>query len=408
MGQDNKTYNTYDITLLLILASLAFGGLGGYLHLSRVLAVLLLPWFIPKFKECGDFIHPFVNCFIAFLVFCAISLIWTPDIVEGFKELVYYFVHFLLFLEILVFSRFANNPLKSIAFGWVLTVGLTLVVALWEITTDNHLGVSRIQDDLYFNTGDVVIQRHFAAVTFANFNGYTAFLCFALPFLFYLLFDKNATKYKILVIVEIALAIMCMFYNASRGGFISLIIMFSLIILMTGKSMFRFLILASFVFIALYYYSFYSEDLEMLQAIEARASGDRILEAGERAVIWNYGWDIMGDTFGLGLGIGGMSAGMGFYKSGVTAIHNMFFEVLFQYGIVFFAVFIIYLINLFVKAVRSDNRPVKTLLFLALIPMPVYSIINSGYLWFPFVFAAFASLTVFANYERIGLVCEDV
>ena len=176
--------NRYDKWLMVLLAALVFGGLYAPATVIRILSVLLLPIIYPKIVKCWSKLTKYILFILLFLSYAVISFLWTSDVANGMKCMIYYLLHCLLFIEILVLAKSANHPLDSISKGWMIAVALSLMVALWEIATDNHL-VSKFGADYMKNLGGEVVQQRYAAVTFFNYNNYVAFLCFSMPFIYY-------------------------------------------------------------------------------------------------------------------------------------------------------------------------------------------------------------------------------
>ena len=390
-----KSYNRYDILITLLLSSLGFGGIGGAFQATRILTIILLPILFFNFGyKLRNYLYPF----LFFIGYCLLSLLWTPNRAEGIVEIIYFLVHFALFFEIIVFSCRARNPLDCISKGWLIAVCMTLVVALWEITTDNHLPMSVQESGDTMNAGGVIIYRKFASVSFGNYNGYVTFLCFSLPFLFYRLM-RNRCLFSIAAII---LSCVCILFNASRGGLLTISVMFLIYILFLRKqggkiyiySLFLLLLIGSFVFIQF--------GLELFDAIAYRAVDNTLYADAPRFEIWGRVWQIFLSTCGLGSGVGGVKDMMRqLSPSGIDAPHNLFLEILGEFGIIIFLFFILFLLGVFKKAFYVKNEAIKTLLFLSLMPLPIYSIIHSGYIFNTYVFSAFASLVIFSNYEHL-------
>lgn len=398
-------YNKYDIYIFLLIASLAFGGIGGALTIVRLLGIILFPSLMIAYNYSKSYIRPYLICFSLFYVYCVFSLIWTPDKVEGLKQLVYYPIHFIIFIEILAFSRLARKPLSSISYGWLTAVCITFPVAIWEFATDHHLSTSRYgyEGIRMANIGGDIVQRHFAAATFTNLNSYVTFLCFAMPFLLYCYFKVRKQRLQsISIIVMTLITITITFMNGSRGGFLSILIMSILFLLMTqkDKNAISLIVLSSVVGIIM----FMQYEDSLFAVISFRTNSDNLFSGESRFIIWGNAWKAFLSTYGLGAGIGGMTKAMEMVTKGITATHNMFLELLLQYGIVFFFVFVYYILVLARKALEIKDRIVKTTLYMVLLAMPIYLIINSGYLLEPIVFAGFASFTAFADYEHTQLL----
>ena len=399
-----STFNRCDIYLVILIASLALGGIGGALTPVRLLTILFFPAFTLRYEYSKHYLKPYLYAFAVFYLYALLSMIWTPDKTEGMKELIYYPIHFLLFLETITFGRFARQPLTSVSVGWLIAVFITLPIAGWEYITDHHLSTSRYGSDgvKMANLGTIRVQQHFAAATFTNMNSYVVFLCYALPFLFYGFVRSRIQKLrKNYYIFAILLSALCVMFNASRGGFLTLVLMGLIYMVVSAKMLNKLWFIAVF-FAGLILVTMFADS--MLAIIQFRANSDNLLQGESRLVIWNNAWETFKPTLGLGVGIGGMTKAMISVTKGITATHNIFFEILLQYGVIFFGGFIYYLIQLSKKALLVNIKVIKLVLLLALIPMPVYLIINSGYLLDPALYVLFACITVFIDYERTQLL----
>ena len=382
---------------MLLLSFLGFGGIGGALQVTRILAIILLPVLFFKFS-IRYYMREYFIFFLFFIGYCLFSLLWTPNRAEGIVEIIYFVAHFILFFEIIVFSYRARNPLDSISKGWLMAVCMTLVVALWEIATDNHLPMSVQESGDTMNAGGMTIYRRFASVSFGNYNGYVTFLCFSLPFLFYRVI-KNRCLFSIVAII---LSSVCILFNASRGGLLSISLMLLIYILFLRKqggkvyvySLFLLFLVGSFIFIQF--------GSELFEAITYRAVNNTLYSDAPRFEIWGRVWQVFLSTCGLGSGVGGLQDMMRqLSPSGISIPHNLFLEILGELGVIIFLIFVLFLIGIFKKAYHVKNDATRTLLFLSLIPLPIYSIINSGYIFNTYVFSAFASLVIFSNYEHL-------
>ena len=403
ISREMSSYNKYDIYVITLLLSLAFGGIGGALTITRLLAVVMLPALMILYTTSRTYIRPYIISFGVFYAYCLLTMLWTSDRVEAIKELVYYPIHFLIFLEIVVFSRHSKHTVNSIALGWLVAVSLTLVVAMWELVNDQHLSMSVQQTGMMMNTGDEIIQRRFASVTYGNYNTYVTFLCFAIPFITYYFFNfKRKTVLGTISIFAVFLSVVCILFNASRGGLLSILIMGIVYLWNNSKKRNRFFIAT--VLVILVSFIIYSNGDIVLKAISQRTANGSFFAGNSRYVIWSNAWEAFKPTYGLGVGIGGMTKAMEGVTKGITVTHNMFMEILLQYGYVFLFLFVTYIFVMTKKTLHVKSNSIQTCLSMALCAMPVYLIINSGYLLNPFVYAGFASMTVFTDYEHTQLL----
>lgn len=393
-------HNKYDIYILLLIVSTIFGGIGGALTAPRLLGLLLVSkLFGIVNRENLKYLSSLRSWCVAFYVFALVSMLWTPDKVEGLKELVYYLVHFLIFFEVIVFSRKALSPLQFITIGFALCVLLTSLVGFWELTTDNHLVYSALDEASESTMNGEVIIRNFAAVTFYNLNGYVTYLCFCLPFLLYG-FSLEEKLQKRLSFIALVIAIVLILCNASRGGMFTIVICLAVFFIMSQKN--KSLIYSFIVLIGGLLYILYKYGDAILFILSMKLADGGATTDNARSEIWSNALKVLVEYCGFGCGIGGMFAAMKqFAKGGITVTHNVFLEVLCQYGVVFCLAFVFFLFKQFKTGLKLLDKKRRVLLTVALVSFPMTGIINSGYLLDPQLFIVLASIYVFANYEHI-------
>lgn len=379
---------------------LCFGNIGGALQVDRILTILFSPLLFVNIMKVGcGYARLMLKLLSIIYFFMIISLAWTPDLIEAVKEIIYYFVHFLLFLEIIVFARFAYNPLKSISSGWLMAVLLCSMVAIWELKTGNHLGMAYDQDEM-MNAGSFALEHLTASVTFMNYNSYNTFLCFSFPWIFYIMLDKSRrTTEKWLSLIALILSLLIMLINASRGSVLSAVIMFVIYYYFSKKTLVKNVITMFILFLALMVILYYGE--EITAAFLLRVSDGKMFSDENRATVWMNALAIYFETFGVGVGIGGLQAAMKQYApGGITITHNFLLEILVQYGIITTIMVVCYLIKIFVWA-RKVEISRKIVIMMSLLSMPLYGIIDSGYLLNTHLYILMATLYTFANYEHI-------
>jgi O-antigen ligase len=401
--EKGKTTNIYDKLIICAIALLAGGGIGGAIQLVRIFAVLAMPILLAKIGYCKK-IRQLIQACLMFWLFCVVSLIWSADASEGIKEISYYFVHFCLFFEIIVFAYNAKKPLFSIGMGWLIFVLICSVIALWEMTTGQHLAMA-YEESNFFNDGGIIVNRIVASVTFANYNTYVTILCMALPWIFFLyVYEESSLWLKSLSALLIMFSFVTILISGSRGGFISMIIM-ALIFLInfnkkTNKLFFIFIVL---LLVIPFILNFKDNILLVFLSRESITSefGRAGLEGG-RTGIWLTSLKALIGTIGIGVGCGGIQQAILEYRSNIGLInapHNMFVEFLSQYGVIWFGILIAFLLKVFAKTRKIANNQIKLPLRLTLFAMLVYMAIDSMYLLKPGLFVLFASIYIFANHN---------
>lgn len=397
---DNK-YNKFDRYLFLLIATLASGGIGGSLQISRVLAVLFLPALLSQKSQCRYFTNDLFNFIVLFCMFATFSLLWSEARNEGFKFVLYFYIHFILFAEIIVFARFANNPLKTISWAWVTFVCLCSVISIWEICTDNHLAMSRDSSDLTRNIGDnIIFHQRFTSVTFHNFNNYVTVLCYALPWVFYRLAETTKIKHKLVCLYAILCSFIFIMYNASRGGTLVFVIYAIIYIIFTPNSRGKYISIILFLAVLLFYIS--QADSSLFTLILSRSGSFTDYHDESRFSIWMVAIEAVLQTTGLGVGAGGTVLAMErINPGGINIPHNIILEIAIQYGVVFAVIFVLYLFRQMLKTLFVKDKYIKMALLMAFGGMPVFFIINSSYLQATTLYPFMATMFILVNYNKI-------
>lgn len=207
-------YNRFDLFIFLLVTSLVAGNTFGALQVPRVIALLLLIpslQLLSKARYIGN-MKTMISCAAVFIIFCIISCIWNPaGIVNGVVATIYNIVHFVLFFELIIFTRYARNPIKAIVYGCLIAVSISAVIAFWELITDHHLATSKLDEA----RSSRLMTRYFSAVTFYNFNMYVTFLCLLLPFLFWGVSNRRISVKTRLLFVAITIVAIVLILNSA-------------------------------------------------------------------------------------------------------------------------------------------------------------------------------------------------
>lgn len=388
--------NKYDWLLIVLITALAGGEIGGALQISRAIGIISLPIFLGIRKSVCGYIRNQPETFTAvILLWATFSLLWTGNVERGLQELVYFIVHFSIFLEIIVFSALSRNRIRSIAIGWSVAVLITSFIALWEFTTGQHLSYGTFENDIILHTGFV---RRFAAATFYNFNDYEVFLCYSSVFI--LVGIKESTKSKDLVLFFSAIlaAIVIVLMNASRGATISITFLVAVglwSVIRSGSSSNKslvYLLAGVFLFVIIKYIDI------ILINLYARADNSSMFESG-RTEIWRLAYQCLLNTYLMGTGIAGIESGMSVVSNNYLAVHNLFIEILVEFGIFIFVYTISILYKMY-RHIRKSTYSYRKILLATLFILPMIGIVSSKYLLCPDLYAFIASLYILVYNEK--------
>lgn len=391
-----KEFNKYDKLIILLIVILAFGGYGGALQPIRVIAIFFSPYVILMLskKYINKQLQSILLFFAIWYVFSIFSLLWTSDLAEGLKQLLHYYSHISLFLLLFILSSKAVCPVKSILIGWCLFLAVTIPFALNEIVNDVHLGISMLGSDTDKNLGNMVFSKKFASVTFGNYNSYVTVLCLILPFLLTSFFVFKTKISQLFLWLFLGCLTVILFINASRGGLLVWIISIAFFSYFYYKYYSISKLKTIFIFISIVIVFVYYFDAIFLQLSYRFMAGSSLFEDTDRFDIYTAALSVLSETVGVGSGIGSIHASIAKVKLGVIAAHNLWLELLVQYGVVIFLLFIVFIVKTFKKLCTSSsviNRTLGVITMAILLPM---SVINSGYLLMPVVWLFFASLYI--------------
>lgn len=396
----NKSANKYDLFICVLVASLMAGEYGGALQLVRVLCILGIPSLSSAIRGVTlSYINPIKHVILFVWTLSVVSLIWSGSFSLGIKEIVYYIVHLLLLLEIVVFSYRAQMPLKSLAAGWSLALLITVLIAIWEIRTGQHLSTSKLGADATFNFEGQSLLRVFAAATFYNYNQFETFICYCTPFLIYMTLTAIKPKQLLILFILLGISFYVIVINASRSASAAVLIFYAL----TLKNIFangRRSLIVYLLLIMASIFLIYQNSSEIFFNLDRR-----ILSSGyesARFEIWETGWQALEKTLFLGFGAGGINTGDMRTTNIIGAPHNLFLEVLLRFGILGFAVFVYMLFKIWKNSVKVVDKTVRIVLISIFIAMPFYFITNSTYLFDASLYAFFGSLYVFVKSDYLN------
>lgn len=402
---DKKNNNKYDKLLIVLILCLSIGLLKGLFLLPiYYFTALSIPLIIQELGNPKDrIIRPILLASVLMMIYGIMTLAWTPDVSKGIIAILIIGRSLALLIDVIILAGRANNPLRSLINGWTYVFILTVIIAIWEITTGQHLSVAReVLDETFLQGEDFV--RHTASVTFYNPNTYCVFLVMAFPFLLYKTSFVENVKGKILQVVLLLLLVFVMFMNASRGGLISITIMFLVFLYYNMQSYSdegprRTYIVFIILSLLLLFFLFYDT---LLAGISSRLENRGMLQDNSRRVLWTSSWSAIVNSWGLGQGVGSMLTIMkesNINSTDILYTHNLLLELLLEEGILYFGCFVYFLYKLYRFARASGEIMIKVLAYSTLIAFPFYSIINSQYTPLLFVWCFYASIYAITYYH---------
>lgn len=394
--------NIYDNLIIFFLILQAFGGIGDALQPIRIFIIVLIPWilkFILTHKSVVIGYSYEIHVFFIWFVYALISILWVIEPNESIKEVIYLFVNFTGFILLIFLSNNAMQPKESILKGWVWIFIFTLPVALMELIFDKHLSLAYQSENLLMNFGDgFVLQRRFASVTFGNLNGYNTMLMYITPFLFGSLIKNNDfLKFpKIISLILIVIISIIIGINSSRAAFVGFLIALFVFVLFFIKNI-KTLIGSGVVFAAIIGFLFFSNN-DFFNLLFTRFDTQGLADENRYILVEEGIRELLESGF-MGIGAGDFIPTMEKIKNlNNYSSHNFFLEVLVQYGLIIFVLFI----GFFIRIIRKNRHNEKRYTYITtacLFMLPLTFSIDSGYILTVSTWIFIASLYIIADYQ---------
>ena len=377
-------------------------------HIFLIISFLI--WFY-EFKKnkylfnYSFFLKKYVKTLILILLWYFISLIWTPDKVLGLKYLFYLICGFIITTSIISFSSKIKN-LNTVYKLLSITVFIEIVIAFLESFTGFRMPISSYSSlSTFFGKDPVNFTEFDGILAYTKLTPPTGFrwntndlaisMAIALPFFL----CSKRTVVQIFGIFSISTIVIM---TASRAVFLSLILIFSLYLLVIKKRLATLSIIWITSIALLFSLSVFSNSENprlnelgnSLEALSLYIKGE--IDVGGsiewRRELVDEGLEAFKKTYGRGLGSGGSVANqelVGPVAGRFTSMHNFWVEILVEGGVLVFALVLIFLIslvfNLFTIARTNLNDPIRYLsqsLFLSLTAFIPAAIAASSTIYF--------------------------
>ncbi|MBW7924904.1 MAG: hypothetical protein H3C59_09190 [Burkholderiaceae bacterium] len=363
--------------LMLAIALLSLGGLGGSFQPTRlVLLVFLLPTVHLLIFRCmqlhrTDFITMAGLGIIASLG--VLSLAWTPTPAAGLNRMSVVLIGMTSAIYVAATPK-TIEAARQVRDAWSAALALTMPLAVYELATDNHFTYAF---DERFVGGDFGALP-FASVFFGNFNDYCTFIALTLPMALGSLESARHRGVRLLWGATIVLALVVLVVNLNRLALI-FAAWVGLYYLGTRQSLRRVaLVLAAIAFIGLGL-GMFGEQADTLVAyavlkFSSLAADDE--SAGQRLALIAAGVQSLFLSAGMGLGVGSLETFLQRqHPELIPNPHNLMIELAANFGLPSALVFVVLLVYLYIRALMS--RLVADLRSPVIVSLPFVPIIGA-------------------------------
>jgi teichuronic acid biosynthesis protein TuaE len=360
-----------DLMLLALPVTAAYGSLihvAGPIFGFRVLSLILLVITALKYRSFPlDYRSARIFTLLAFvwLLIGYASTLWSVDKVASFRELFGVTLGLALGIGLLAQSARSGSIARTLIRGWVIAFIATGVIGIYERITGNHL--SNYLAGLVPGSP----AGRFIASVFGNSNGYAAFLVTAAPFLLWGVMTARSIYSRLFFVANLSTLLVLLLFSGSRICLLALFLQGIVVVIVIASRWYRLaaitgslLLVAAvltggaaalarvFPFLPQKLFSGTESDALAQEFASSSTSG------GVRLNLIRDGLWMTGKTHGVGVGAGNFEANMvkaPFPTSHMINPHNLWIEVLSQYGVVVFILLMAWLIFCLVVGIRLLN-----------------------------------------------------
>jgi len=407
-----------------------------YLFISTfILFIVLFAMKRNLFKEYFKFIKSekallFLSIFlVSIILWSSLSFIWAiePDRVFARLQFLFYALFMFLFFSFLLYS--SNH--KLLLYNFVLSTLILILVGSCEVIFNVHFQISHVvRKNLAYTPGGLS----------SNVNNFSVLLFCGLSYIMIFMSTfKNKIKYFIQILIGILLSVILFYFfikTKSRANILAMIIYWVCILLISfifivgnfyvkikkNYARFLFILLTSALLIIciLVTYNFSKDYLEktidsLKKSIET-SKKKAVTSDQVRINLIRNGLIMLKNSHFLGVGAGNFIiyekeyTKMHYKTRGITDSHNLWLEMLVDYGVIIFSFFVFLYVFLIVKSLRlffssnkSFSQRAKYLYsFSALAGFTISSLSPSNIVASPimWIFLSFIALVLSKEYDK--------
>ena len=395
------------LILILLPVTAAMGGLVrvvGPLFAFRVLLLVFVGLSVHAYRSLpwrSTVVRLLVAMAAVWLLVGYASLLWAADRERAITQL--FGLTLGLALSIAMVIQFARDEgvVRAFVPGWTIAFIVTGVIGTYERVSGHHLS-NYLRDAA---VPALVAQRYVASV-FGNPNAYAAFLVTAFPFLLWGFLDARERARKAAFGIALVTLLPLLLLTGSRLCLLALSVQILVTVAVLARRRARAVVLfaagglivasatGSFARLASVVPFIPSKlltrmDLASLSSELASTSGS----GGERLNLLRDGLWMVGKSRGLGVGAGSFEANIArapFPTHGIVDPHNLWMEILAEYGALVFAVVTSFIglsfvlgLKLLGRAKTPENRAARSLgivIVTAILGNAIAAVANSTYL----------------------------
>ncbi|MFV9510445.1 O-antigen ligase family protein [Tepidibacillus sp. LV47] len=293
-------------------------------------------------------VRPFIWFFMIWFVYAILSLLWADSTIDAIKHINHLFVGFSLIIFV-VFFFIEKGDYIRFYYLWLFVLTVLILVGLWNVLTGQQLSVSALANA----TNE---QRFIPTAVFHNQNDFATYLALSLPFTLTLIRYGRNQWVSLFGMILSLLSLYLVFLTYSRSNYLAIAmgVAYWFFFFMTRKEK---LVLIALAIAGAFILYFLFPDLvhSVLETLKVQIDSLFVHDHGEESVnvrtnLIKNSLLFLYDHYGFGVGAGNAEyhmAHFGVYDTAkIVNVHNWWFELLVNYGILIFSGYVFFYIAL--------------------------------------------------------------
>ena len=360
---------------------------GGLINIVRVITycnILVTIYYLSNYKIMNRSIF-----FVVSIIWSVVLLSTAKEPLNSVKDLLFFVSNFLVYLEIERVSGKIYRPNNILSASWMIFLAISFSMSIIEIITDYHFPNTLISD-LSTRGGELKLIKY-TSLTFGNYNNYNVVICYGMGII---VFNNliNGVNKNALIGIYLMFSLVIVSINGSRGA--TFIILLLMIIHLYKYRVFLILIILLVIIV----FTYVNNDSEFVDFIKivGRFKELGITDSG-RNQLYGVMLKISKENFYVGLPFGEIKneiLKLNTYDN-IESPHNLFLEILTQFGIIPFVLFLSLLLKIHSKLWTRN----KIIGLTSIIIITIVGIINSSYILNINFWIYLACLNVIFNYS---------
>ena len=362
-------------------------------------------------------VRAYLRFLLIWLTYAFFTIVWALDKIAAIREIIFLFMGVSIIFFVVYFLS-DEAGLWNLYKLWILLLIILLPVALWEISTGNHLRASGLYEYQPRKALDIYA-KFMPSTVFRNPNDFATFLTLSIPFVFTWMRYAKKTIMRIAALGVLFITLYVLLMTYSRTNYIAIILEFAFffLIILRIKDKARFAV--SLGFLGLFFVAVKPGIIERVLGLfvgqMTSLTSPYSLYSGSvfvRVNLIRNSLVFLLKTCGFGVGAGNAEYWMEHFSvyntQGILNVHNWWIEIMVNFGLWIFVGYILFYMGLVRNIYRAyrlscnnlHDRIICETLLLSLIGFFAASISSSSIMtlrpqWFLFAFAL-----AFLNYSR--------